>query len=187
MPTIDSRARCFELLVGPVVDGDADDRAVEEAAGLEPVERAKRHHLRQVAGDPEDDEDVGRLGLLAARRGRCPLRAQRCRLRVPSPTSRDRWLDPRTRRAGLSSKRDDLREPLARCMKVIAVWALDFKTRQYLKGSLWFLPLLGGVTGAFLGLLEPVLARHITMPGLWSTPRRRPASCSRRSSARPPR
>ena len=50
-------------------------------------------------------------------------------------------------------------------MKVIAVWALDFKTRQYLKGSLWFLPLLGGVTGAFLGLLEPVLARHITMPG----------------------
>ena len=45
-----------------------------------------------------------------------------------------------------------------------AVWALDFKTRQYLKGSLWFLPLLGGITGAVLGLLEPVLARGITVP-----------------------
>ena len=57
-----------------------------------------------------------------------------------------------------------MREPLARCMTRIAVWALDFKTRQYLKGSLWFLPLLGGITGALLGLLEPVLARRISMP-----------------------
>jgi hypothetical protein len=47
----------------------------------------------------------------------------------------------------------------------VAVWALDFKTRQYLKGSLWFLPLLGGITGALLGLLEPVFARRVTMPG----------------------
>ena len=45
-----------------------------------------------------------------------------------------------------------------------AVWAPDFKTRQYLKGSLWFLPLLGGITGALLGLLEPVLARRVSMP-----------------------
>jgi len=51
-----------------------------------------------------------------------------------------------------------------RCMTRIAVWARDFKTRQYLKGSLWFLPLLGGITGALLGLLEPVLARRISMP-----------------------
>ena len=51
-----------------------------------------------------------------------------------------------------------------RCMTRIAVWALDFKTRQYLKGSLWFLPLLGGIAGALLGLLEPVLARRISMP-----------------------
>ena len=29
---------------------------------------------------------------------------------------------------------------LARCMTCSAVWMLDFKTRQYLKGSLWFLP-----------------------------------------------
>ena len=47
-----------EVLVGPVVDGDADDRAVEQAPLLEPVERVEGHHLRQIAGDPEDDEHV---------------------------------------------------------------------------------------------------------------------------------
>src|SRR5215203_2619255 len=36
-------------------------------------------------------------------------------------------------------------------MSAIAVWGLVFKTRQYLKGSLWFLPLLGGIAGALLG------------------------------------
>jgi uncharacterized membrane protein len=36
-------------------------------------------------------------------------------------------------------------------MSAIAVWGLVFKTRQYLKGSLWFLPLLGGIAGAALG------------------------------------
>ena len=43
----------------PGVDGHADDRAVEQAPLLEPVERVERHHLRQVAGDPEDHEHVG--------------------------------------------------------------------------------------------------------------------------------
>src|SRR6185503_920910 len=64
----------------------------------------------------------------------------------------------------MSSGWDDARELPGRCMKRSAVWALDFKTRQYLKGSLWFLPLLGGVAGAVLGLLEPVLTRGITVP-----------------------
>ena len=45
-----------------------------------------------------------------------------------------------------------------------AVWALDFKTRQYLKGSLWFLPLLGGITGFLLALLEPAVARVVSVP-----------------------
>jgi uncharacterized membrane protein len=36
-------------------------------------------------------------------------------------------------------------------MTAIAVWGLVFKTRQYLKGSLWFLPLLGGIAGAAFG------------------------------------
>src|SRR6185503_7987599 len=65
----------------------------------------------------------------------------------------------------MSSGWDDARELPGRCMKRSAVWALDFKTRQYLKGSLWFLPLLGGLTGALLGLLEPAIARHAGMPG----------------------
>ena len=60
----------LQLVVGPVVDGDADDRAVEEPARLEPVERAEGHHLRQVAGDPEHDQDVGGLGCRFLRRGR---------------------------------------------------------------------------------------------------------------------
>jgi hypothetical protein len=56
----------------PVVGGDADDRAVEQAAALEPVERAQGHHLGQVAADAEGHEDVGgplvvgRVGLLTA-------------------------------------------------------------------------------------------------------------------------
>ena len=33
----------------------------QQAALLEPVQRPERHHLRQVAGDAEDDEDVRRL------------------------------------------------------------------------------------------------------------------------------
>jgi uncharacterized membrane protein len=44
------------------------------------------------------------------------------------------------------------------------MWALDFKTRQYLKGSLWFLPLLGGITGAVLGVLEPTLTGVADFP-----------------------
>ena len=44
------------------------------------------------------------------------------------------------------------------------MWALNFKTRQYLKGSLWFLPLLGGITGALLALLEPSVARVVSVP-----------------------
>ena len=41
------------------------------------------------------------------------------------------------------------------------MWALLFKTRQYLKGSLWFLPLLGGIAGAILGLIEAPLHRRV--------------------------
>ena len=55
----DRLARALDELVDrPVVDRDADDRAVEQPALLEPVQRAEGHHLREVARDPEDDEDV---------------------------------------------------------------------------------------------------------------------------------
>ena len=44
------------------------------------------------------------------------------------------------------------------------MWGLVFKTRQYLKGSLWFLPLLGGIAGALLGLLEAPVHRSVGVP-----------------------
>jgi uncharacterized membrane protein len=44
------------------------------------------------------------------------------------------------------------------------VWRLVFQTRQYLRGSLWFLPLLGGLAGAVLGLLEAPIARRVEVP-----------------------
>ena len=50
-----------QLLDRPVVDRDADDRAVQQAPPLEPVQRPERHHLREIAGDSEDDEHVCRL------------------------------------------------------------------------------------------------------------------------------
>ena len=55
-----------QIVDGPVVDRDADDRAVDEPALLQPVERAEGHDLREVTGDPEHHEDV--RGLVAVRR-----------------------------------------------------------------------------------------------------------------------
>ncbi len=53
----------------PVVDRDPDDRAAEQAALLEPVQRVERHHAGEVAGDAEDDEHVGvRRGPVTGRR-----------------------------------------------------------------------------------------------------------------------
>ena len=45
-----------------------------------------------------------------------------------------------------------------------SVWRLVFQTRQYLKGSLWFLPLLGGLAGALLGFLEGPIGRAVDEP-----------------------
>ena len=64
----------LEVVDRPVVDRDADDRAVQEAARLEPVERMEGHHLGEVAGDAEDDEDVG--GLVVRRAGHAGGRAR---------------------------------------------------------------------------------------------------------------
>ena len=52
----------LEVVDGPVVDSDADDRAIEQPALLEPVERVEGHHLGEVTGDPEDHEHVGGPG-----------------------------------------------------------------------------------------------------------------------------
>ena len=74
----DDRVACAldELVDRPVVDGDPDDRALEQPALLEPVQRMERHDLGQVPGDPEDHEDVGLLRLRRRRRrgGHCCAR-----------------------------------------------------------------------------------------------------------------
>ena len=78
-----TRARARRRSVdGPVVDRHADDRAVEQPARLEPVQRPEGHHLRQVARDPEHDEHVA-LRLL--RSGRPPRCGGYCRRRHPIP------------------------------------------------------------------------------------------------------
>ena len=51
-----------QVLNAPVIARDANDRAVQKTTGLQPVERVEGHHLRQIAGDTEDHQHVGRLG-----------------------------------------------------------------------------------------------------------------------------
>jgi hypothetical protein len=58
----------------PVVDRDADDRAVEQTAAFEPIQRPEGHLLGEVAGDPEHDQDVGRPRLVSRGPGRRGVR-----------------------------------------------------------------------------------------------------------------
>ena len=44
------------------------------------------------------------------------------------------------------------------------MWRLVFQTRQYLKGSLWFLPLLGGLAGAAARVLEARSTARVEAP-----------------------
>jgi uncharacterized membrane protein len=46
-------------------------------------------------------------------------------------------------------------------------WAVAFRIRQYLKGSLWVLPLLGVATGVLLAALDARLERSVDVPGAW--------------------
>lgn len=46
-------------------------------------------------------------------------------------------------------------------------WAVAFRIRQYLKGSLWVLPLLGGAAGVLLAWLDDWLEQRIDVPGAW--------------------
>jgi uncharacterized membrane protein len=43
-------------------------------------------------------------------------------------------------------------------------WATSFRLRQYLRGSLWVLPLLGGLLGAILGGVDTVVDKSIHLP-----------------------
>src|SRR6185295_3655600 len=46
-------------------------------------------------------------------------------------------------------------------------WAYFFRIRQYLKGSLWVLPALGGVAGVILAGLDDRLEHEIHLPDAW--------------------
>jgi len=61
--------RAAQMVFGPLLLSNADDRAVEALGRFEAVERPKGHLLGEVAGDPKDDEDVGYLW-----RGRAHMR-----------------------------------------------------------------------------------------------------------------
>jgi uncharacterized membrane protein len=43
-------------------------------------------------------------------------------------------------------------------------WATSFRIRQYLRGSLWVLPLLGGVLGAVLGAGDTLVDKSVHLP-----------------------
>jgi uncharacterized membrane protein len=46
-------------------------------------------------------------------------------------------------------------------------WSTRFRLRQYLKGSLWFVPLLGGIAGWVLGATPFMLAADVDLPARW--------------------
>jgi len=46
-------------------------------------------------------------------------------------------------------------------------WSSRFRARQYLRGSIWVVPLLGAVLGVLLGSLGIVLDEHVTVPAYW--------------------
>ena len=43
-------------------------------------------------------------------------------------------------------------------------WALLFRAREYLRGSLWFYPLAGAILGALLALLTKQVDASVTVP-----------------------
>ena len=46
-------------------------------------------------------------------------------------------------------------------------WALLFRAREYLRGSLWFYPLAGAILGSLLALLTHQADTSVTVPGGW--------------------
>jgi uncharacterized membrane protein len=46
-------------------------------------------------------------------------------------------------------------------------WSTRFRIKQYLKGSIWVVPFIGGVLGAMLGFVEPRLDESVSLPEAW--------------------
>lgn len=58
-----------QLLDAPVLRSDTDDRADQDAARLQPVQRPERHHARKITGDAEHHERVSGSGIALGRLG----------------------------------------------------------------------------------------------------------------------
>ena len=68
-----------QVLDRPVVARDTDNRTIQQAAQLEPIQRPEGHHLREIARDAEDHQRVrggGRAGAVPTPHG---VLARRCR------------------------------------------------------------------------------------------------------------
>jgi hypothetical protein len=61
-------------------------------------------------------------------------------------------------------------------------FAMLFRVREYLRGSVWFYPLAGAVFGVLLALLTKQADTSVTVPRSGSTPRRPRAPSWPRSS-----
>src|SRR5690349_17763021 len=47
-------------------------------------------------------------------------------------------------------------------------WSTAFRIRQYLRGSLWVLPLVGCVLGALLGVVDTQVEKSVHLPANWT-------------------
>ena len=46
-------------------------------------------------------------------------------------------------------------------------WGVRFRIREYLKGSLWFYPLIGAILGPFVAVIVHQADAHVTLPAAW--------------------
>ena len=152
--------------------------------------------LDRWTGDQEayDKADAQLQATLAAlERARC--RGDR-EDRVPRPAPgddrrpagvsgrRDRPRDPRGRPRALArggpgrlDRRRDQGARLARRRRLTRLprpavtgsmtWAAEFRRKQYLQGSLWLGPLLGGLAGILLGSVSVLIDHHVDLPAYW--------------------
>ena len=47
-------------------------------------------------------------------------------------------------------------------------WSRRFRVRQFLRGSIWFVPVLGGAAGSLCGIAAAEADRHYSLPEGWS-------------------
>jgi uncharacterized membrane protein len=55
----------------------------------------------------------------------------------------------------------------AQLVRAVVTWGFTFRLREYLRGSIWVLPLLGTIAGVILGSLSLILDRSVSVPAFW--------------------